>query len=158
MQRTGRAWLGVVVIGLAASFVVAMTVGAQQEGRQTGAMPEIGEGRAATDRLAVLWTSGDPDVAHRVAFMYTDNAKRQGWFEEVRLIIWGPSQRLLAGDRDLQEYVRRMQEGGVYVQACIVCARSYGLVDRLRELGIEVKAMGVPLTEHIKGDWHVITF
>ena len=41
----------------------------------------------APSRLAVLWTSGDPEVALNVAFMYTLNARRQGWFDEVTLIV-----------------------------------------------------------------------
>ena len=64
-------------------------------------------------RLAVIWTSGDPDVAHRVCFMYTDNAKKQKWFDEVVLIVWGPSARLLAGDKDLQAKIKTMQADGV---------------------------------------------
>ncbi|MHC4722001.1 MAG: hypothetical protein ACYS6I_04745, partial [Planctomycetota bacterium] len=35
--------------------------------------------KTETSKLAVLWTSGDPDVAHRVCFMYTHNAKNQKW-------------------------------------------------------------------------------
>jgi hypothetical protein len=112
----------------------------------------------SVDRLAVLWTSGDPDVAHRVCFMYTHNAKKQGWFDEVRLIVWGPSARLLAGDKDLQAAVRQMMQDGVQVQACIACADSYGVVDTLRELGLEVKGMGPPLTGILKSDTKLLTF
>ena len=36
---------------------------------------------AETNRLAVLWTSGDPDVAERVALMYTHVAKTAEWFD-----------------------------------------------------------------------------
>ncbi|TVR52117.1 MAG: hypothetical protein EA425_05625 [Puniceicoccaceae bacterium] len=111
------------------------------------------------DRLAVLWTTGDPEVAHRITFLYTDNAKRQGWFDEVRLIVWGPSQRLLVADKEVQAYLRRLQAGGVEVQACIHCANAYGIAEELAALDIEVKAMGVPLTRHLKAkDWTVLTF
>lgn len=110
------------------------------------------------DSLAVVWTSGDPDVAHRMTLMYTHAAKTQDWFDEVTLIVWGPSQRLLAADKDVQEKVDEMASDGVIVEACIVCAESYGLVERLEELGLEVKGMGAPLSDHIKGDTHVITF
>ena len=109
-------------------------------------------------RLAVLWSSGDADVAHRVCFMYTHAAGRNRWFDQVRLIVWGPSARLLAGDKDLQAKVKAMMGDGVKVQACIACANSYGVTQRLRELGIEVKGMGKPLTELIRGGWKVLTF
>jgi hypothetical protein len=111
-----------------------------------------------TDRLAVLWTSGDPEVAHKVSFMYTHNAKAAGWFQEVTLIVWGPSARLLASDPEIQEAVRAMQGDGVTVQACIVCARMYGVVDILSELGIDVLPMGQPLTDMLKNGWTVLTF
>jgi hypothetical protein len=111
-----------------------------------------------SSRLAVIWTSSDPDVAHRVCFMYTDNAKKQKWFDEVTLIVWGPSARLLAGDKDLQTKIKGMLEDGVKVQACLACADSYGVTDRLRALGIDVKYMGKPLTDLIKQGWHILTF
>jgi hypothetical protein len=109
-------------------------------------------------RLAVVWTSGDPDVAHRVCFMYTGNAKKQKWFDEVTLIVWGPSARLLAGDKDLQGKIKGMLDDGVKVQACLACADSYGVTEQLRKMGIEVKYMGKPLTDLIKQGWHILTF
>jgi hypothetical protein len=109
-------------------------------------------------RLAVVWTSGDPDVAHRVCFMYTNNAKKQKWFDEVTLIVWGPSARLLAGDKDLQGKIKGMLDDGVKVQACLACADSYGVTEQLRKMGIEVKYMGKPLTDLIKQGWHILTF
>ncbi len=109
--------------------------------------------------LVVLWTSGDPEVAHRMALMYTHGAKKAGWFDEVRLIIWGPSQRLLAADKDIQAKVAAMREDGILVEACIVCAKSYGLVSVLEELGLAVRPMGAPLSEFLKSAEHkVLTF
>lgn len=35
-------------------------------------------------RLAVVWSSGDPEVAHRVCLMYAHGAGKQAWFDEVR--------------------------------------------------------------------------
>jgi tryptophan synthase alpha subunit len=55
-----------------------------------------------TSKLAVLWTSGDPDVAEKMAFMYTYNAKKQ-------------------------------------------------------DLGIDVKGMGVPLSNYLKDGWKVLS-
>jgi hypothetical protein len=113
---------------------------------------------ALDSRLAVVWSSGDPEVAHRVCFMYSHNAKKQKWFDEVTLIVWGPSARLLAGDKDLQAEVRDMLKDGVKVEACIVCADSYGVTEELRKLGVEVKPMGKPLTDMLKQNQKVLTF
>ncbi|HTY62706.1 MAG TPA: DsrE family protein [Acidobacteriota bacterium] len=109
-------------------------------------------------RLAVLWTSGDPEVAHHACFMYTDNAKKQKWFDEVTLIVWGPSARLLAGDKDLQAKIKGMLSDGVRVQACQACTDSYGVTEQLRQMGVEVKYMGKPFTDLIKQGWHILTY
>ena len=113
---------------------------------------------APSSRLAVLWTSGDRDVALNVAFMYTGAASRQDWFDEVLLIVWGPSARLLAEDPALQTRVAAMQDEGVDVVACRACADGYGVTPVLEGLGIEVKFMGQPLTEMLRMDWKILTF
>ena len=114
---------------------------------------------AEAEKLAVLWTSGDPFVAHKVCFMYTHNAKKAGWWNEVQLIVWGPSSKLLAEDKGLQTAVKAMMADGVVIKACKACADSYGVSDDLAALGIEVKYMGKPLTEMLKSDqWQVLTF
>jgi len=109
-----------------------------------------------SNKLAVLWTSGDPEVAEKMGFMYTYNAKKQGWFEEVVLIVWGPSAKLLSENEMLQDYVKKMQEAGVKVEACIACARMYGVDNELKNMGIDVKGMGIPLSDYLKEGWQTL--
>jgi hypothetical protein len=109
-------------------------------------------------RLAVVWSSGDPEVADKVCFMYTHNARLQGWFDEVVLIVWGPSAKLLSENKELQQQVRNMIRDGVKVEACVACANRYGVADQIRAIGIDVKGMGSVLSNYLKDDWKVITF
>ena len=111
-----------------------------------------------TDKLAVLWTSGDIDVAERVCLMYTHAAKKNQWFDEVVLIVWGPSSKLLSENEALQSKLKAMAKDGVILQACIACANSYGVTDKIKKMGIDVKGMGTPLTDYMKNGWHVLTF
>jgi hypothetical protein len=114
---------------------------------------------APKHRLAIVWTSGDPDVADHMALMYLHASQRSSWFEENLVIVWGPSARLLAGDKDLQAKVQAMIKDGVQFQACRACADMYGVTNVLEELGIDVKYMGQPLTRMIQDDgWDVLTF
>jgi hypothetical protein len=110
------------------------------------------------EKLAVLWVSGDPDVAEKSCLMYTHAAKRNGWFDEVVLIVWGSSSRLLAENEDLQEKVKAMIKDGVILEACISCSNMLGVTDELKALGIDVKGMGVPLTNYLKSGYHVLTY
>jgi len=116
------------------------------------------EGEKTEDKLVVVWTSGDPYVAERVALMYTHNAKKKGWFQYVTLVIWGPSAKLISEDVKLQEEVESMKKDGVVVEACIACANAYGVTEELKKLGYDVKGMGLPLTEYLKTGAKVLTF
>ncbi len=110
------------------------------------------------DKLAVLWVSGDRDVAEKSCLMYTHAAKKYGWFDDVVLIVWGPSSKLLAEDEELQKKVKAMQGDGVILEACIACADMLGVTEDLKALGIDVKGMGVPLSDYLKKGYHVLTY
>jgi len=110
------------------------------------------------DKLIIIWTSGDKKVALSMVFMYALNAKKREWWKEVCLIVWGPSAKLLADDLELQEYLARMKEAGVEIEACKTCAEIYGVTNQLEEFGIDVKLMGIPLTEYLKNGYKVMTF
>ena len=109
------------------------------------------------DKLVVLWTSGDKEVAEKMVFMYTYNAKRFNWWEDITLLVWGPSQKLLTEDEDLQKSVKAMLETGIHVLACKGCSDMYEISDKLEQIGVTVRYTGTDLTEFIK-ERHVITF
>ena len=111
-----------------------------------------------SEKLVVVWTSGDIDVAKKMVYMYTYNAKKYEWWKDITFIIWGPSAKLLAENRELQDYLKKMKDIGIVLEACKACSDMYEVSDKLTELGVDVKYMGVALTEYIKGESHVITF
>ena len=118
------------------------------------------EERSGTpDTLVVLWSSGDREVATNMVFMYTLNAKRRGWWNDVTLIVWGPSAKLLTEDSGLQERIEEMRQAGVGLLACKACSDSYGVSESLEKLGIKVTYMGEPFTQILKDEYKkVITF
>jgi len=113
---------------------------------------------ARPNELVVLWTSGDREVALKMAFMYVLNSKLKGWWNEVTLIIWGPSSKLVSMDTELQKRLSVMKEAGVKIRACKACSDAYGVSTDLEKLGITVEYMGEPLTEFLKNDnFRVVT-
>ena len=114
--------------------------------------------KSKADSLVVIWTSGDREVALNMVFMYTFNAKRVGWWDDVRLIVWGPSSKLLSEDRELQNVIREMKKAGVILEACKGCADNYGVSENLEQLGINVYYIGEQLTKYIKEGRNIITF
>ena len=109
------------------------------------------------DSLVVLWASGDPEVALKMVFMYTLNCKLQGWWNEVTLIVWGPSAKILSENVQLQKYIQKMKDAGVILEACKACADLYHVSPKLKELGIDVKYMGQHLTDYLKSDKVVLS-
>lgn len=111
----------------------------------------------AKDKLVVLWTSGDKDVAEKMVFMYTYNAKTRGWWDDITLVVWGPSAKLLTEDKELQGYMDKIMEAGVTVRACKGCSDQYGISAELEKLGITVIYIGKELTDYIKEGREILT-
>lgn len=111
-----------------------------------------------SDKLVIVWTSDDPYLAERMVLMYAHAAKNNDWFNEVTLIIWGPSAKMVSENVKIQKKLKVMQKDGVEIQACIACAGAYDVVDDLKNLDFEVKGMGKPLTDYLKSDAKVLTF
>ena len=60
------------------------------------------EKKDRSDKLVVIWSSGDREVALHMVFMYSKNSKLKGWWDEVTLVVWGPSAKLLAEDEEFR--------------------------------------------------------
>lgn len=110
------------------------------------------------EQLIVVWTSGDREVALNMMFMYLLNGKKNGWWDEIKLVIWGPSAGLVAEDKLIQEKISEGLELGITIEACRACAERYEAADHLEGMGVDVKYMGEPLTAYIKSNNYVITF
>lgn len=117
----------------------------------------LAEKEDLANSLLVLWTSGDKEVAQNMVFMYVYNSKKNGWWGRVRLLIWGPSAKLLSEDKDLQASLAKMKEIGVELYACKACADRYGVGEKLTELGVMVKYTGTDLTDWLKAGWINLT-
>jgi hypothetical protein len=135
------------------------SVASKDEGMNLSKKEHVKEKKTKPDELVVLWASGDKEVALKMAFMYTFNSKRFKWgWKNVTLVVWGPSAKLLTEDKELQERILDMKERGVKLLACKKCSDLYGVSGALRQLGIEVKYMGKPLTDYLRDDnYRVIT-
>ncbi len=114
--------------------------------------------KSEPDTLCILWTSGDPDVALKMVFMYANAAKQNGWWNQVELIVWGPSAKLASENKEIRESLTKLIKAGVKTEACKACTDQYGVSEKLAKLGIDVKYMGVPLTEILKSTKKLLTF
>ena len=110
------------------------------------------------DKINIIWSSGEREVALKLVFMYAYNAKLKEFWKEVNIIVWGPSQKLLAEDDEIKSKFENVLKAGVTAEACIACSEMLGVTRNLVEMDIDVKPMGVPLTDIIKSGGKLITF
>jgi len=107
--------------------------------------------------LYVLWTNDNPVTAEKMVFMYAVNSLAKGWWGKVTLIIWGAPAKLVSEDKKIQELVKKASKAGVQITACKACADQLGVTKNLEKLNIEVKYMGIQLTEILKNDEKLLT-
>ena len=110
-----------------------------------------------SSHLYILWTSGDPVTTEKMVFMYGGNSLRNGWWEEVTIIIWGASAQLAGTDAGIQEKIRELISLGVEFTACRRCAEDLGVASQLEGLGVEVKFWGKSMTDLLKSGTNLIT-
>ncbi|MEJ2726645.1 MAG: DsrE family protein [Deltaproteobacteria bacterium] len=134
----------VVLIATAIGFMFSHRVDAQSE-------------KPANEQLVIVWSSADREVALNMVFMYATPSRQLGMWDDITLVVWGPSAKLLADDEELQIHIKHMIGLGVVVKACKLCADHYGVSYKLEELGITVKYMK-ELTDYIKEGRNILTF
>jgi len=118
---------------------------------------QVGQ-QAHDDRLVVLWTTADKEVAMKMLTMYSYNAMKNEWWEEIVLIVWGPSAKLLAEDPELQEKIKELIQVGITVKACKGCSDQYtGVTGKLQSLGVDVLYVGKEFTDYLKSSSRLIT-
>jgi len=112
------------------------------------------------DKVFMILTSADKEVHKEVSFMYAPNALKHKWMDQVRVILWGPTERLAVEDPEFQAQIKKLVEQGVEVYACKACSDSYGVSERLisLDLDIKVKYVGTMVTEMLKEGWHQLSF
>lgn len=108
-------------------------------------------------KLSILWTNADPVTSEIMVFMYAKNALLNNWWDEVTIIIWGATAKLIGENRHIQEGIKDLLENGVNISACKACTDQLGVSDILTSQGIEVKYWGEPLTEILKRGEKLLT-
>ncbi len=108
-------------------------------------------------KLTILWTNAEELTSKNMVLMYSTNAKRNGWWDEITVVIWGATAKLVAENQEIQLMIQQAQEVGVHFSACKVCAQNLLVHQELVDLNIEVVYWGAQLTDLIKNKEHLLT-
>lgn len=102
-----------------------------------------------SDKLAVILASGDGEVLE-MGMMYALNSVRQGWMQEVRVFLFGPSEVAIPTDPRLRELLAGLIEAGAIPMACKFCSDRHEISERLQALGCAVEYVGAPISDAIR--------
>jgi hypothetical protein len=109
------------------------------------------------EKINILWTTDNKDTIFNMISMYAINSKKREWWKEVNIILWGASVKLAGSDMQVQTEILEMLQSGVSVEACKDCCDNFNVADTLLKLGVDVRYMGLPLTEYMKSNEKLIT-
>jgi len=109
-------------------------------------------------KVFVVVGSGDKEVIMWPGLKYPLKATTEKWMDEVKVIIFGPAEKLAAYDLEVQQRLRELQEAGIHIMACKACADEYNITDILEEAGIEVIYVGSVISQLLKDGWASLSF
>lgn len=109
------------------------------------------------NKLHILWTNDNVLTAKHMLLLYASKTLEFKLWDEVTIIIWGASSKLVAENKQIQQLIADAQKTGVKFSSCIKCAEDLGTTQALLDQDIELIAWGKPLTELIKNKEHLIT-
>ena len=109
------------------------------------------------DKINILWITDNEETIDNLLAMYTINSKAYDWWQDVNVIIWGASAKLIGTDKKYQVLVKEMIDSGINVEACKMCSDNLSATKKLLELGVDVKYMGEQLTKYLQSNEKVLT-
>ncbi len=110
------------------------------------------------NKVFLILSSADSVVHRELSFPYSFNSKTKGWMDQVRVILWGPTEKLILEDLEFQEEIRMLLDEGIEVYACKSCSDHFEVSKQLEEIGIDVRYVGSFVSDMLKEGWHQLTF
>lgn len=115
-----------------------------------------------TDGILVIIASGEeaPEKAF-TGMMYAVNAKKNKWFENVSMMLFGPSEEFIAkadSESKPAQLLKSAVDIGITPIACKGISDRDDLTFDLKNLGVEVEYVGSIISSFIKKGYQVLTF
>jgi hypothetical protein len=108
------------------------------------------------ENLLIVWTNGDIEVANKFPLLYSSVILDRGYWKTAHLMLWGPSILLTKQNKLIQEQLKKIQQTGVKMSACVVCVEDYDATSILNELNIEITHTGELLTSSLKDETYSV--
>jgi hypothetical protein len=99
-------------------------------------------------KLLVIIATGDREKA-LAGLMYTRNVLVNGWLDKVRVVLFGPSEKLVALHDDIRWFIKDIAARcGCF--ACKAISDEEGQSETLEEAGVKVEYVGTIVSSALK--------
>jgi hypothetical protein len=101
----------------------------------------------ASKLLVIIATSNREKAI--AGLMYTRNVLKYKWLDDVKVVLFGPSEKLVAHDNKVAWFVKEItNESGCF--ACQAISDEEGVSEKLGEAGVKVEYVGTIVSNAIK--------
>ena len=101
-----------------------------------------------SSKLLVIVATSDKEKA-QTALMYAKNAMKRGWLDDVKVVYFGPSEKMIVEDPILSDQAQDIAEAGGSI-ACKYISDRDGVSEKIEKLGVQVEYVGNIVSDLIK--------
>ena len=87
-----------------------------------------------SSKLLVIVATSDKEKA-QTALMYAKNAMKRGWLDDVKVVYFGPSEKMIVEDPILSDQAQDIAEAGGSI-ACKYISDRDGVSEKIEKLGV----------------------
>ena len=109
-----------------------------------------------TDKALVIISTGDAEKA-LTGLMWARNGMRFGWMEDIRVIFFGPSQKLLLEDERVKKMALEIAEAEKPI-FCKYISDQEGNSQQIEATGMDVQYVGTIISDFLKDDYTPMVF
>ena len=106
--------------------------------------------------VLIILSSGEKDKA-LTGIMYAVSAQKNKWIEDVKVIFFGPFEKLICEDEDIAKAASQLLEYETPI-ACKRISDETNVSGKLEELGYDIQYVGTIISEHIKMGYAPMVF
>jgi hypothetical protein len=108
-------------------------------------------------KVLVILSSAEKEKAI-AGLMYAKSAHENRWVDDIRVVLFGPIERILANDEELKELSSTVFKITAHPVACTTFADEPATADALKALGCEVDQVGGIISEYLRNGFIPLVF
>jgi hypothetical protein len=111
---------------------------------------------AVASKVLVIISTGEAEKA-LTGLMYAYRSMSEGWIDDLRVVFFGPSERLLVKDERIAQIAQRICEAEKPF-VCKFISDQEGISEAIENLGLKVEYVGTIISDFIKAGYVPMVF